>query len=74
MLRKDKHDSDFVNEIRNTFEKAKASLSAIVFLDDMDKFANEDRFHRDAEEYVDEFYDADGLPVGCIGIGKVLFH
>jgi len=52
LLRKDKPDGDFVNEIRNTFEKAKADPIAIVFLDDMDKFANEDQFHRDAEEYV----------------------
>ena len=52
LLRKDKPDGDFVNEIRNTFEKAKADSCAIVFLDDMDKFANEDQFHRDAEEYV----------------------
>ena len=52
LLRKDKPDGDFVNEIRNTFEKAKADSCAIVFLDDMDKFANEDKYHKDAEEYV----------------------
>ncbi|WP_026527998.1 AAA family ATPase [Butyrivibrio sp. VCD2006] len=51
-VRKDKPDGDFVNEIRNTFDKAKKEPQAIVFLDDMDKFANEDEFHRDAEEYV----------------------
>lgn len=52
ILRKDKPDGDFVNEIRSTFEKAKADNNAIVFLDDMDKFANEDDEHRDADEYV----------------------
>ena len=52
VLRKDKPDGDFVNEIRDVFSKAKEEHSAIVFLDDMDKFANEDDYHRDAEEYV----------------------
>ena len=42
----------FVDEITATFEKAKASAPSIVFLDDLDKFANEDMDHRDAEEYV----------------------
>lgn len=54
ILRKDKPDGDFVNQIKETFEKARADKSgtAIVFLDDMDKFANEDGMHCDAEEYV----------------------
>ena len=53
-LRKDKPDGDFVNQIKETFEKAKNDTDgiAIVFLDDMDKFANEDNMHCDAEEYV----------------------
>ena len=51
-LRKDKPDGDFVNEIKNTFEKAKSDSCAIIFLDDMDKYANEDDTHKDAEEYV----------------------
>lgn len=51
-LRKDKPDGDFVNAIRKTFEKAKKEAPCIVFFDDMDKFANEDNMHRDAEEYV----------------------
>ena len=51
-LRKEKPNGDFVNEIKATFEKAKGESPAIVFLDDMDKFANEDSMHRDAEEYV----------------------
>ena len=50
--RKDKPDGDFVNEIRKTFMDAKAAAPSIVFLDDMDKFANEDRHHRNAEEFV----------------------
>lgn len=52
ILRKDKPDGDFINEIRNTFSEAKKESCAIVFLDDMDKFANEDSEHKDAEEYV----------------------
>ena len=52
LIRKDKPDGDFVNEIRIIFEKAKEETHSIVFLDDMDKFANEDQYHRDAEEYV----------------------
>ena len=51
-LRKEMPNGDFVKEIKSTFEKAKAEAPAIVFLDDMDKFANEDRLHPDAEEYV----------------------
>lgn len=51
-LRKEKPDGDFVKEIKESFEKAKKERTAIVFLDDMDKFANEDEMHRDAEEYV----------------------
>ena len=51
-IRKDKPDGDFVNTIRETFEKAKAEAPSVVFLDDMDKYANEDELHKDAEEYV----------------------
>ena len=51
-LRKDSPDGAFVDKIRNTFKEAKAEQCAIVFLDDMDKYANEDDEHRDAEEYI----------------------
>ena len=51
-VRKDKPNGDFVNEIRQVFDKAKAQETAIVFLDDLDKFANEDMDHCDADEYV----------------------
>lgn len=53
-LRKEKPNGDFVNHIKETFEKAKKEEDevTIVFLDDMDKFANEDDNHPDAEEYV----------------------
>lgn len=52
VIRKEKPNGDFVNEVKETFEKAKTESPAIVFLDDMDKFANEDDQHRNAEEYV----------------------
>ena len=42
----------FVDEITSVYLKAKKSAPAIVFLDDMDKFANEDYGHRDTPEYV----------------------
>ena len=51
-VRKDLPDGDFVKFIKNTFEKAKKEAPSIVFLDDMDKFANEDSHHRNAEEFV----------------------
>lgn len=51
-LRKDKPNGDFVNLIKETYDNAKKESKAIVFLDDIDKYANEDTMHRDAEEYV----------------------
>ncbi len=50
--RKNLPDGEFVKEIKATFEKAQSSAPAIVFLDDMDKFANGDDMHRNCEEYV----------------------
>ena len=52
LIRKDEPDGDFVKFIKKSFEDAKSNAPAIVFLDDMDKFANEDDFHSDTEEYV----------------------
>ncbi len=51
-VRKDKPNGDFVKCIKDTYEEAKKESMSIVFLDDIDKFANEDSEHRDAEEYV----------------------
>lgn len=50
--RKDEPNGDFVKKIKATFDKAMESAPSIVFLDDMDKFANGDERHPDAEEYV----------------------
>ena len=51
-IRRNKASENFIEEITNTFAKAKENEPCIVLLDDMDKFANEDASHRDAEEYV----------------------
>lgn len=51
-IRKDKPDGDLVKYIQETFAKAKENSPSIILIDDMDKFANEDYDHRNAEEYV----------------------
>ncbi len=50
-IRKNKSDGYFIDEIRRTFEKAREKTSCIVLLDDLDKYANNDEDHKDAEEY-----------------------
>ncbi len=52
IIRKDQPDGEFVNHIREIFEKAANDAPSVVLLDDMDKFANSDNYHRDTEEYV----------------------
>ena len=52
IVRRNKGNDDFIGDITDTFRKAKENTPCVVFLDDMDKFANEDSDHRDAEEYV----------------------
>ena len=39
--KKNKSNGDFVDEIRNVFEEAKKNAPSIIFLDDMDKFAED---------------------------------
>lgn len=51
-VRRDAEGDAFLENIRNAFAYARGHAPAIVFLDDMDKFANEDRGRRDAPEYV----------------------
>ena len=50
--RKLKPNGEFVNEIKAIFDEAMKNAPAIVFLDDMDKFANDDRYHRNSEEFI----------------------
>ncbi len=52
VCRKDKPNGDFVENIKQTFEKAKANAPSIILLDDLDKFANEDSNRPNADEYV----------------------
>lgn len=51
-IRKDKPNEDFIKYIKSTFEKAKKETPCIVFLDDLDKFANEDEVHKNSEVFV----------------------
>ena len=50
--RKSKADGEFVDAIRETFDRAAETAPAIVFLDDMDKFSNDDSDHPNSDEYV----------------------
>lgn len=52
VCRKDKSNGDFVNEIVRVFDEAAGAEPSIILLDDLDKFANEDERHCDAEEFV----------------------
>lgn len=52
ICRKDKPNGEFIKVITDIFEEAAANAPAIVFLDDMDKFANTDTEHTYAEEYI----------------------
>lgn len=51
-VRRDKGGDAFIESIAQAFAKAKTESPFIIFLDDMDKFANEDSCHCDAPEYV----------------------
>lgn len=50
--RKNKSNGDFVNEIKAIFDKASLEAPSIVFLDDLDKFSNEDDRHVNTEEFI----------------------
>ena len=50
--RKTEPNGKFVGTIKEVFEKAAESAPSIVYLDDMDKFANDDERHRNSEEFV----------------------
>ena len=52
ICRKDLPNGEFVKAIRKVFTDAAENAPSIVFLDDMDKFAEGDEKHHDKEEYV----------------------
>lgn len=80
LCRKDKPNGAFVNEIKSTFEKAAENAPSIIFLDDIDKFANGDIRHRDSEEYVtvqsciDELGEADVFVLATANNIKTMPH
>lgn len=50
--RKTSPNGEFVKEIKSAFDRALEAAPSILLLDDMDKFANDDRAHRNSEEFV----------------------
>ena len=52
ICRKNEPNGEFIKVIKAAFAEAAVHAPSIVFLDDMDKFANEDSEHCNAEEYV----------------------
>ena len=51
-IRRNLPEIEFIKHITDTFKEAKENAPAVILLDDLDKFANEDLKHRDAPEYV----------------------
>ena len=52
ICRKTEPDGEFVRTIKETFDRAAENAPSIIFMDDMDKFSNDDSYHRDSDEYV----------------------
>ncbi len=52
IIRKEKPDGDFVKHIKAVYDEAKNNSPSIVFLDDMDKYSNEDDDRKNTEEHV----------------------
>lgn len=52
IIRRTKEKGVFLKYITEVFQKAAENAPAVVLLDDLDKFANEDENHQNAEEYV----------------------
>jgi len=61
--RKDKTNGDFVNEIRKVFNKAIENAPLIVYLDDLDKFAN--GVNTDQTEHTARRFSAWLPPIQC---------
>ncbi len=52
IIRKNKHNGDFINELSNTLNEACENQPSIILLDDIDKYANNDENHRNADEFI----------------------
>lgn len=65
VCRKNLTDAEFVNHISKVFDNAKRSAPSIVFLDDIDKFANNDTEHKNegifvtVQSLIDELKDSE---------------
>lgn len=57
ICRKNLPNKEFINFIKQTFDDAKANAPSIILLDDFDKFANEDKDHKN-ETYIDDIQTA----------------
>ena len=52
ILRKNKPDGEFVNEINKVITEAMSNTPSVVLLDDLDKFSNNDETHRNSDEFI----------------------
>jgi len=52
ILRKNKPDGEFVNEINKVITEAMSNTPSVVLLDDLDKFCNNDENHRNSDEFI----------------------
>ena len=52
IIRKDKPDGEFVNHINKTINEAINHQPAVILLDDIDKFSNNDDDHKNSDEFV----------------------
>lgn len=72
ILRRNTGSNNFVDVVTKTFEEAKENAPSVILLDDMDKYANDDSFYSDAEEYVavqsgiDEVYDSEVFVIATV--------
>jgi len=52
IIRKDMPDGKFVEYIKNIVKEAINNQPAVILLDDMDKFSNDDENHRNSDEFI----------------------
>ncbi len=72
VIRKNLAEEEFINGMRDVFQKASEQTPSVILLDDMDKFANEDDDHKNAKEYVavqalmDEYSNCDIFVIATV--------
>ena len=52
IIRKNKPDGEFVNDINEIIKTAIANQPSVVLLDDLDKFSNNDENHQNSDEFI----------------------